>query len=174
VSVVAGVAGGVGLLMGGLPLLWHGSLGDPSGYADEARAYLIALERCGYAAAARELRWSSLDAGLSKDHAAILLRATKRRAVPGAVCVFHLVPGPQLPLSLTEPIVIRTMFETDRVPASWLQKLAEVDEVWVPCTFNLETFERSGVGRDRLRVLPETIDFDLFAPNGGERAPGAF
>ena len=54
------------------------------------------------------------------------------------------------------------MFETDSVPRAWLPRLLEVDEVWVPCEFNLETFRRGGMPADRVHVLPETIDFDLF------------
>ena len=62
------------------------------------------------------------------------------------------------------PIVLRTMFETDRLPAVWLPRLAEVDEIWVPCSFNLETFARGGVPPEKLHALPETLDFDLFSP----------
>ena len=40
--------------------------------------------------------------------------------------------------------------------------------MWVPCEFNLETFQRGGFPADRLRVLPETIDFDLFDPERTE------
>jgi glycosyltransferase involved in cell wall biosynthesis len=62
--------------------------------------------------------------------------------------------------------VARTMYETDRIPERWPARLMEVDEVWVPCAFNLDTFERGGVARERLRVLPETMDFALFDPAG--------
>ena len=54
------------------------------------------------------------------------------------------------------------------VPRAWLPRLYECDEVWVPCEFNLETFQRGGFPGDRLRVLPETIDFDLFDPERTE------
>ena len=35
----------------------------------------------------------------------------------------------------------RTMFETDRIPASWLPRLAAMAEVWVPSEFHRRTFD---------------------------------
>jgi glycosyltransferase involved in cell wall biosynthesis/tetratricopeptide (TPR) repeat protein len=39
-----------------------------------------------------------------------------------------------------------------------------MDAVWVPSQFNLETFSAAGVQREKLRVVPETVDEDLFDP----------
>jgi glycosyltransferase involved in cell wall biosynthesis len=56
------------------------------------------------------------------------------------------------------------MFETDRLPAVWLAPLLERDEVWVPCRQNFEAFADSGLPESKLRVVGETLDFELFAP----------
>src|SRR5262249_14443026 len=42
-------------------------------------------------------------------------------------------------------LVGRTMFETDRIPAGWAEKCNAMDEIWVPSSFNAETFRRAGV-----------------------------
>jgi len=56
-------------------------------------------------------------------------------------------------------IIGRSMFETDRIPDDWPSKCnREVDEIWVPSHFNVETFNKSGVMRSMLRVIPEPID----------------
>jgi glycosyltransferase involved in cell wall biosynthesis len=60
----------------------------------------------------------------------------------------------------------RTMFETDRIPADWVQKCNEMDEIWVPSRFNKQTFIQSGVNEDKIVIIPECIDTDIFNPDG--------
>jgi glycosyltransferase involved in cell wall biosynthesis len=55
-----------------------------------------------------------------------------------------------------------TVFETDRIPAHWVAPCNEMDEIWVPSPFNVETFSRSGVNKEKLRVVPRTIDFHKY------------
>jgi glycosyltransferase involved in cell wall biosynthesis len=59
---------------------------------------------------------------------------------------------------------MRTMFETDSLPVSFKPRLIDVDEIWVPARFNLDTFTRGGIPAGKIRVLPETLDFELFTP----------
>lgn len=68
---------------------------------------------------------------------------------------------------------IFTMFETDRLPTGWVNALLEVDEVWVPSRFNMETFERSGVPRDRLRLVQPGLEVHWFKnPTSQFQIPG--
>jgi glycosyltransferase involved in cell wall biosynthesis len=145
-------------------LVWHAPLRGASGYGDEARTFLLALERSGHPAAAQCVAWDGEAVELPAHQAAALARAYGRRRALGHTLVHHLQPSTQHGLNEDGVTVARTMYETDRIPAHWPIPLLEVDEIWVPCTFNLETFERGGVPRERLHVLPETIDFDLFDP----------
>ncbi len=159
-----------------LPLAWFGPLTEPSGYADEARAFLLALARCGYSIAAREELRQEIDAGLTEAQLAAIARA-KEQPLPGGAfaAVQHAVPYESRCGDFNQqgPTVSRTMFETDRAPGEFLRRLLEVDEVWVPCEFNVETFMRGGVPGSRLQVLPATLDFDLFDPAGVEPLPVA-
>eukprot|EP01051_Picozoa_sp_SAG22_P013428 SAG22_NODE_1502_length_4279_cov_3.118900_2_plen_473_part_01 len=59
----------------------------------------------------------------------------------------------------------RAMFETDRVPYSWIDNLATQHQIWVPSTFNVETFERSGLDPTRIFVVPEPMNLTLFDPD---------
>jgi glycosyltransferase involved in cell wall biosynthesis len=153
------------------PLVWFGVVREPSGYADEARSYLLALDQAGYAPVARETHKSLADAGLSGRHRDVVETALARSLpADGYVAVHHVVPRPDQANRPGVPNVVRTMFETDRLPSSFKARLIDADEVWVPAAFNVDTFARGGLPRDRLRVLPETIDFDLFAP-GAEPWP---
>ena len=54
----------------------------------------------------------------------------------------------------------RSMYETDSVPAHWVELCNDaslVEEVWVPTRFNALTFAQAGVSPDRLHVLPEPV-----------------
>ena len=99
-----------------LPLVWSGSLFDPFGYADEARAYLIALDRAGHPAAARDIRFTNDRVRLPSAHQQAVERALARTPEGEFVLVHHRIPGPGQPLHAEGPDVARTMFETDSVP----------------------------------------------------------
>src|SRR3954447_9711190 len=148
------------------PILWLGLLEGPSGYADEARSFLRVLEAAGHRPAARALINDGSDARLSDAERALLRRQLDRTAPPHAGAVHHYAPAwaRETPVLDGLPNVARTMFETDRVPASWLPQLVRRDEVWVPSVHGRDAFERGGIPSDRLRVIPGTIDFDLYAP----------
>src|SRR4051812_7399024 len=148
------------------PVLWLGLLEGPSGYADEARAFLRALEAAGHEPAARELLRDGSDARLSSSERALLRRQLERNAPDGSVAVHHYAPAwaRETPEIGGVANVARTMFETDRVPVSWLPQLVRRDEVWVPSEHGREAFERGGIPSERLRVVPGTLDFDLYAP----------
>ena len=57
-----------------------------------------------------------------------------------------------------------TMLETDRIPAAWVRQANQMDEVWVPSTFNVHTFQASGV-RKPIHVIPLGCDPAYFNPN---------
>ena len=155
-----------------LPAVWAGPLLDPSGYSDEARGFLCSLERCGYDVAARQFGFMKEDAGLPQQHVDIVRRALKRPAPDGDfVYVHHHQPADGQPLHANGPDVARTMFETDRIPRMWQRRLLEIDEIWVPAAFNVETFQRGGIPGDRLHLLPGTLDFDIFSRERAEPLP---
>ena len=67
------------------------------------------------------------------------------------------------------------MLETDRIPADWAEACNRFTEVWVPTEFNRDTFERSGVVREKIRVVPGVIDAAVHDPARyeGRRVQGA-
>jgi glycosyltransferase involved in cell wall biosynthesis len=146
-------------------VLWLGVLDGPSGYADEARGFLRALEATGAEPAAR-----ALIAGdrmpLGEDDQRMLDEQRRRSGEGAGVAVHHYAPvwAPQAPTLAAPATVARTMFETDRVPRAWLPQLLTRDEIWVPSHAGAEAFERGGIPASRLRVIGGTLDFDLYRP----------
>jgi glycosyltransferase involved in cell wall biosynthesis len=59
----------------------------------------------------------------------------------------------------------RTMFETDRLPSGWPDRLRYMHEVWVPTNFSYGIFaDAMGDSRHRLAVVEEPVDTDFFRP----------
>ena len=111
------------------------------------------------------------------------------------VAICHAEPGAwhpsRYPTSRCPPYgasysIGRTMFETDRLPAGWEDRCLPstvcpqlnhhlpagwedrcntLDEVWVPTEFHRRIFETAGVRSEKLFVLPEPVDTDLFTPD---------
>jgi glycosyltransferase involved in cell wall biosynthesis len=94
------------------------------------------------------------------------------------VCVCHSEPGawhlsadlPQrystsfCPAINTGYAVGRTMFETDRTPSGWPQRLNGMREVWVPTVFQRDIFVRDGVEAKRVFVVGEPVDASVYRP----------
>lgn len=58
----------------------------------------------------------------------------------------------------------RTTFETDRIPDGWKEKCNALDQIWVPCRQNIESFVLGGVEESKLRVMPEGLDTQVYRP----------
>jgi glycosyltransferase involved in cell wall biosynthesis len=58
----------------------------------------------------------------------------------------------------------RTMFETDRLPHGWIDRLRYLDEIWVPTEFAREIFIAGGLSAKKIRVVAEPVDCDFFKP----------
>jgi glycosyltransferase involved in cell wall biosynthesis len=159
-------------------IVWISALTDHSGYADEARGFLRALEREGRRPAARERRLRDSNAGLSPADARMIRAQLARTPRQPTVAVHHYIPVGAVKAVEGATNVARTMFETDSIPTAWIGALLERDEIWVPCHHNVETFRAAGIPESKLRVVGETIDFDLFdpavAPLEMRRAAGEF
>lgn len=57
------------------------------------------------------------------------------------------------------------MFETDRLPDGWDERLNKMDVVMVPTEFSRAIFEAGGVYEDKLSVLGESVDSAFFDPS---------
>jgi GT2 family glycosyltransferase len=140
-------------------LVWHSVLHQPLGYAVQSRRLLWAMHFAGLKVAYRNAY------GLSEDPPGNLLlddllKRRPRLDVPQvALCqadAFGRVSG--------RTKVGWSMLEVTGLPAEWVEGCNAMDEVWVPASFNVETFRRSGV-RVPIRVMPFGVDVDYFNPD---------
>ncbi|MEI7742751.1 MAG: glycosyltransferase [Chloroflexota bacterium] len=143
---------------GSAQVVWSGPHEDPSGYGEESRNFLFALDDAGASVAAHPLVWSRDPAGLGDAEARRLAVLLSRPAAPGFVHVVQDFPPsyarhPQAAVSIG-----RTMFETDRIPQDWVRACNRMDHIWVPTEFNRRTFTQAGVAAEKLAVVPGCFD----------------
>lgn len=67
----------------------------------------------------------------------------------------------------------RTMFESDRLPNGWSERLSAMDEIWVPTGFMKDIVTKAGVDSNKILVLPEPIDTEFFNPLPFQQADDA-
>jgi len=149
-------------------VFWQGPLFDPSGYAEEGRQFVLAIDGAGdRVRAVPFFQWNLGRAALTASDLASLNRLICTPTQRGERVVsivhlpadhFHRIPGAALHVG-------RTMCETDRIPLHWVPLCNSMDQIWVPSEFNVQTFAQSGVERHKLVKIPEAVDTDLFRPD---------
>lgn len=142
----------------GASMVWCGPLRDSSGYGEESRQFALGLAEAGAELAVQILPWPdehALAAPADMQRLAALTAVPVRRGFAQLVQDFP-------PSWRRHPdaglMIGRTMFETDRLPAAWVDACREADAVWVPSAFNQRTFADAGVPADKLAVIPGCLD----------------
>jgi glycosyltransferase involved in cell wall biosynthesis len=143
-------------------VLWRGPLLDPSGYAEEGREFVLGLDAIGLRVRALPLEWSSRRVDLPPGESVVMDRLIHTPAEEPGINVFHVQPVHWRRSERGGYHIGRTMCETDRIPESWVTPCNAMDEVWVPCQHNIETFAQSGVERRKLVKMPQGIDLDRY------------
>jgi glycosyltransferase involved in cell wall biosynthesis len=149
-----------------LGIVWRSPLFDPSGYADEGRAFVKALAGGDRELRADETRWNDSPCSLPPADVRLLKAVTRSVRPPHAASITDCIPTLVEPDPFAALNILRTTFETDRVPVAWLPHLAQFDETWVISQHNYRAFRRSGVPPERLRIVPSCYDDELYRPDG--------
>ncbi len=143
-------------------VVWSAPFRDRSGYADEARNAVLALAAAGVSVHADPMRWSGWETVAPPRTAAAIDRLIETPFPERFLHVIHWEPTSYARHPFAVRSIGRTMFETDRLPTHWVPKCRELDEIWVPSDFNVETFTRSGLDPERVHKVPEAIDLELY------------
>ena len=139
---------------------YYGHVFEASGYGQAARAYIHALHTAGVNVSVTH---TGGQPQIDDTLVASLLGNDERAD-------FNLVHGipPWWPRSVSHlrRVIGMTVWETDRVPQEWHAPLARTLDLWLPCRFNVEVFNR-GLAR-RAFTLPHAI---APGPRDDTRAP---
>lgn len=159
---------------------WMAPLMSGGGYASEALAFIRGLVERGRTAVSGAQHGDGINGdyarGLPPAEMQLLQLVMRRRPRQGsAVIVCHSEPGAWSVLDgaryHTSPCpggpgmsVGRTMFESDRLPDGWRDRLLALDETWVPSSFTASAFIAGGLPAERVVVVPEPVDISFFSP----------
>jgi len=159
------------------PGVWlRGVIYGASGYAQENLPIVLALSRAGIPVRIDPLMAQHDTQNLLPLETKIALEFMKLQPIDLTRGVyFQAVPAHDFITNIYgRRVVGRTMFETDSLPAGWVEKCNAMDEIWVPSYFNYKVFLRAGVDEKRLRWMQEGEDTELFHPrNVPFKIPGA-
>jgi glycosyltransferase involved in cell wall biosynthesis len=142
-------------------ILWRGPISDPSGYAEGARAWVRGLVDEGAAVRLEPRVWHYREA-ITPGEREFFLDLTQTEFVETDVSIqntFARLLDPYAPGRLR---IARTMFETDRIPADWVARCNQMDEVWVPTEHGRQAFVESGVDPAAVHVIPEPFELGRF------------
>ena len=137
-------------------IIWCGPIYSQSGYGTVSRLFVRELDRLG--ARIKVINTGSFDVEALDPALHQRLKGLEQTELrPPTLCIVH--GGPltlrRIHSSGVDRTVLFTIFETDRIPYSWVSALNDdsLSEVWVPTEFNISTFSESGVLRSKLRKI---------------------
>ena len=142
-----------------MTLVWRGPLTDPSGWAAEGRG----LVEEGADLRADHRVWHYREAVSTSEREALADLMTPEPAVVAA-SIEH-GPGRLLdPYAHGALRIGRTALGGLAVPADWVVRANQLDELWVPTEEEAEALAAAGAARGRVRVLPEALELDRLDP----------
>lgn len=148
-----------------LRIRYCANLTEGSGYAEAARNNVAALMAAGADVSLQLLRFEGRETMLDKGMER-LLRPHIDRHNAHAIKIVHATPD-WFPRQ-REPGVRNigcTVWETDRLPPAWAAACNAMDEIWVPCDWNVGVFRESGVTVP-IRKVPHAADLDRLSEPG--------
>ena len=138
--------------------VWHSTVTSPLGYALHSRKMMRALHHAGVRVAYRNA-YGAVDPAtgdpLLDDLVARKVSSDVTQVAYSQADAFGRIEGRRR--------VGWSMLEVTGLPQEWVDGCNAMDEVWVPATFNVETFQASGV-RVPIRVMPLGVDPGFLNP----------
>ncbi|HWQ12992.1 MAG TPA: glycosyltransferase [Roseiflexaceae bacterium] len=148
-------------------LLWHSIIASPTGYAISSRQFVTELDRRGVDVRLACIWGSDITEPPTGDPRIEQLRYRPKDT--GLVqVVYH--QGDSFIKNSGRYRIGFTMLEPTGIPADWADQCNQMDEVWVPSSFNARTFRESGVRRP-IYVVPLGVDPNYFHPGIAARRP---
>lgn len=171
----------LGYFAASLHVQWFAPFYSGGGYCSEAISFVQSLSSPQYSslislsiAQHGDTVSTKFVAGLPDSTRILLEQLSNTDTLDNDISICHCEPGAihppnyrtsyRCPSSFASIAIARTMFETDRLPRGWSEKLNTMDYVWVPSQFNRATFLEGGVDPSKVVVIPEPVDIDFFSP----------
>jgi glycosyltransferase involved in cell wall biosynthesis/Flp pilus assembly protein TadD len=148
-----------------LPVILHGPALDPCGYAHDFRNLLLGLRRAGVDLRFDHQTWNSRNGLVDPAECAEIVETMdpERPAGPHIAIENSLVPPPDPDPKAYR--IVRSFWETDRYPLHVADRLRSADEIWVSCSHNADALVRSGIRREKVRIMPVALNAAAYGPH---------
>lgn len=148
-------------------IVWRGIVHDTQGYSRASREYLLALDRLGVDVKIEPLNFGTPPARLLPSQAKRIrelidkpLAKDKKR-----ILIYHSQPYGVNPIEERakgyDKVIIKTVWETTKIPSSWFPNINQADAVMVPSSMNVRALQESGVTAPIL-LVPHGADIETF------------
>lgn len=139
-------------------VLWQSAVGNPSGYAVSAREMLLQLDALDVDVRLAYLYGTDwMDTQRDDHRLAAMRQRPKDLHLPQVVYA----SGDLFCKNSGRYRIGYTMLEVDGIPEDWILQANALDEVWVPSSFNKQTFLDSGL-KVPIHVLPLGVNPDFY------------
>lgn len=144
---------------------WHSIINFPSGYAGSSRSYVEALDRLGASVRYKYVYGpGTVFPVVEPEHSdSYIVNMVRSREFGKAPVQIVYAQGDVFEKNTGKYKIGFTMLEVDGLPAEWVRQANLMDEVWVPSSFNEDTFRESGVTVP-IRIVPLGVDPAYFSP----------
>jgi glycosyltransferase involved in cell wall biosynthesis len=135
-----------------------GPVFDGSGYAEAARNYVLALHKKGYPITLAPVSFEKTRPDLGEDGR--ILQSLISNNIDYDKIIIHCTPDLWANWTRFESnkyIIGYTVWETSNIHPTWTMSCNRVNEVWLPCEWNMQVFKDSGVTTP-LHKIPHAID----------------
>jgi glycosyltransferase involved in cell wall biosynthesis len=125
-----------------------GPVFDHSGYGEASRNYVLALSRAGVPITLQPHCFEKNPPPVASPADRQVLNSLVNKQIEFDTVIIHLTPdlAPAYVKQFPDKYVISyTVWETSKLHPLWADACNHVDEVWVPCDWNVESFKNSGV-----------------------------
>jgi glycosyltransferase involved in cell wall biosynthesis len=147
------------------PIIWQSVFFDYTGYARDASLIVDELLRRQVPLSLEAMDDPGRPGPLEPQVRRRLELALRTVPPEGRVHVFHSPPHLRDVRGGVRHRVCRTTFETDRLPAGWVDRLSQYDQVWVMSEFNRRVFLEAGLAPERIAVVPNAVgEFPMRPP----------
>ena len=146
-------------------MIWEGLYFSNTGYAEATRRYVLALDDLGIPVTVRPTDSLAGRYRIRREELEQIHALAFREPQKGDLRVQHARPPTFTQDHGACANVGYTVFETDRLPRHWVGACNEMDEIWVPSRFCVESFLAAGVSPAKLQVIPHGVDANRFGPH---------
>ena len=141
-----------------MKVLYTGALFNSSGYAEAARNNIAAiLTQPDIELSARAVSFENWATDIGPKFNDMIQPLLTKKVTPD-VQIIHLTPEN---FARTKQPGMKnigyTVWEASKLPSNWVDMCNQLDEIWVPCQWNVDVFKSSGVTVP-IRKIPHTIN----------------